>query len=410
MGRAGKRGAVGKLISEPVISESVRAFVNLQRSNCLTDDSSGYRRVSVVSFRWLPYYCRRTLHRMIIMKHISAFLLLICLASQTVLGGDWVTYEGKKGPGKGRHIVFLSGDEEYRSEEALPQLAKILAVRHGFKCTVLFSINKNGEIDPNTGNNEPGLEALDSADLCVMLLRFRGWPDEQMKHFADYYLAGKPIIALRTSTHAFDFKKDSASSYQRFGWGSKEWAGGFGRQVLGETWVSHWGNHKKEATLGVIPDAVKKHPILRGVGEIFGDTDVYEAAPPADATVLVLGQVLKGMAATDAPATYSKKTAKGVQQPVNDPMMPVVWTREYKNESGKVNKILTTTLGSATDLQSEGLRRLLVNSAYWAVGLEKKIPKKAKVDYVGEFKPTMYGFNGGKKGVKPSDHEMPAAK
>ena len=344
------------------------------------------------------------------MKHISTFLLLICLASQTVLGGDWVTYEGKKGPGKGKHIVFLSGDEEYRSEEGLPQLAKILAVRHGFKCTVLFSINKSSEIDPNTGNNEPGIEALASADLCVMLLRFRGWPDEQMKHFVDYYLAGKPIIALRTSTHAFDFKKDSGSSYQRFGWGSKDWAGGFGRQVLGETWVSHWGNHKKEATLGVVPDAVKKHLILRGVGEIFGDTDVYEAAPPADATVLVLGQVLKGMAATDAPATYSKKTAKGVQQPVNDPMMPVVWTREYKNESGKVNKILTTTLGSATDLQSEGLRRLLVNSAYWAVGLEKKIPKKAKVDYVGEFKPTMYGFNGGKKGVKPSDHEMPAAK
>lgn len=333
---------------------------------------------------------------------------MIGVLAQTALAGDWVTYEGKKGPGKGRHIVFLTGDEEYRSEEGMPQLARILAVHHGFKCTVLFSINKDGQIDPNTQNNEPGMEALASADLCIMLLRFRGWPDDQMKHFVDYFLAGKPVMALRTSTHAFDYKKDSQSIYKKFGWQGKEWPGGFGRQVLGETWVSHWGNHKKEATLGVIPDAVRKLPIFRGVEQIFGDTDVYEAAPPADATVLVYGQVLKGMNPTDAPADYRKKTAKGVEQDVNDPMMPVAWVRDFKNENGKVNKIFTTTMGSATDLQSEGMRRLLVNGAYWSVGLERKIPKKAKVDFVGEFKPTMYGFNGFKKGVKPAEHEMPA--
>lgn len=344
-----------------------------------------------------------------IMRKLSLLTLFVGLMLQSTLAGDWVTYEGKKGPGKGKHIVFISGDEEYRSEEGLPQLAKILAVHHGFKCTVLFSLNKDGVIDPNVQNNTPGTEALASADMCVILLRFRNWPDEQMKYFSDYYLAGKPIIALRTSTHAFDYKKDSNSSYKNFSWGS---GGGFGKRVLGETWVSHWGNHKKEATLGVIPNGADKHPILRGVTgpDIFGDTDVYEAAPPADATILVLGQVLKGMSATDAPATYRKKNAKGVEQGVNDPMMPVVWTRNHTNENGKVNKILTTTMGSATDLQSEGLRRMLVNGAYWAVGMEKKISKKAKVDYVGEFKPTMYGFNGAKKGVKPADHELPAAK
>ncbi len=334
-------------------------------------------------------------------KRFSAALLAFHFAAIAAIAGDWVVYEGGKGPGKGKHIVFLSGDEEYRSEEGLPQLAKILAVHHGFKCTVLFSINKTGEIDPNTQNNEPGIEALDSADLCVMLLRFRGWPDEQMKHFVDYYLAGKPILALRTSTHAFDFKKDSPGAYKKFGWQGKEWPGGFGRQVLGETWVSHWGNHKKEATSGIIPEAAKGHPILKGVTDIFGDTDVYEAAPPADAQVLVLGQVLKGMKPGDPPADYRKKTAKGVEQGVNDPMQPVVWVREHKNEAGKVNKILTTTMGSATDLQSEGLRRLLVNGAYWAVGLEKKIPKRSKADLVGDFQPTMYGFNGFKKGVRP---------
>ena len=87
-------------------------------------------------------------------------------------------------------------------------------------------------------------------------------------------------------------------------------------------------------------------------------------------------------------------------------MQPVVWLREHKNPSGKANRIVTTTMGSATDLQSEGLRRLLINAAYWTVGLESKIPAMANVDYVGAFKPTMYGFDGYKKGVKPADHEL----
>ncbi len=339
------------------------------------------------------------------MNLISRIACTLVLATALARAGDWVVYEGKTGPGHGKHIVFLSGDEEYRSEEALPMLAKVLAERHGFKCTVLFSI-KDGEIDPNTRNHEPGLEALDSADLCIMSLRFREWPDEGMKHFVDYYLAGKPVIGLRTSTHAFAYDGKSQSAYKRFHWGSQEWKQGFGRQVLGETWVDHWGRHKSEATRGIIEPAQAQNPILRGVTDLFGDTDVYEAHPVEDATILVRGQVLKGMKPTDAPADYRRKNNKRVEQGINDPMQPVVWTRELKNENGKVNRVLTTTMGSATDLQNEGLRRLLVNAAYWGVGLEKQIPEKANVDYVGEYRPTMYGFGGFKKGVKPADHEL----
>ena len=341
-----------------------------------------------------------------IMKHLAILLTVFACAGAS-RAADCVTYEGKTGPGKGKHIVLLAGDEEYRSEEGLPQLAKILSQRHGFKCTVIFPVDpKTGEIDPNNGTSAPGIEALDSADLCIMLLRFRHWPNEQMKHFADYYLAGKPIIALRTSTHAFNYDNSGKSDYEKFGWQGKEWAGGFGKQVLGETWVSHWGSHKNEATRGVIETTAKRSPLLRGIVDIFGDTDVYEAAPPEDAKILVRGRVLKGMKPGDAPADYKKKTVKGVEQPVNDPMQPVVWQRDHTNEAGKLNRTLTTTLGSATDLQSEGLRRLIVNGAYWAVGLERKLPKKANVDLVGEFNPTMYGFNGFKKGVKPADHEL----
>ena len=343
-----------------------------------------------------------------IMKRLFVVLFAGMLATASFApAGEWVTYPGKTGPGRGKHIVLLAGDEEYRSEEGLPMLGKILSQRHGFKCTVLFSLNPtNGLIDPNNHANIPGFEALDSADLVVMLWRFRELPDDKMKHFVDYYLAGKPFIALRTSTHCFSYDHLKDSPYAKYDWHSKEWPGGFGRQVFGETWVSHWGNHKSEATRGVIETTAKDHPILRGVGSIFADTDVYEAHPLADAHVLVWGQVLKGMKPEDPPAERRKKTAAGIEQPVNDPMQPVVWWREHQNEAGKRNKILTTTMGSATDLQNEDLRRLLVNGAYWAVGLEKKIPAKANVDLVGEFKPTFYGFNEYKRGVKPADHEL----
>ena len=331
------------------------------------------------------------------MKLLSTFLSFAAFAT-TAFAEDklWIDYAGKEGPAKGKRVVLLAGDEEYRSEEAMPMLARLLSERHGFNCTVLFSINPAGEIDPKTGNNEPGIAALDRADLVITSLRFRAWPDEQMKHFADYISAGKPVIGLRTSTHSFSGLK---GAYENFNWNK---GGGFGKAVLGETWVSHWGNHKKEATLGVIEPGAESHPLLRGVGQVFGDTDVYEAYPPADAKILVRGQVLRGMTADTAPADYQKKRANDKEeQGVNEPMMAVAWTRVNDNEFGKGNKVLCTTLGSSTDLANEGLRRLIVNAAYSFTGLE--VPAKADVAIVGEFTPTFYGFDGHKKGVKPSD-------
>src|SRR5437016_647459 len=134
----------------------------------------------------------------------------------------WVVYDGFDGPGKGKHIVLISGDEEYRSEEALPQLGKILAKHHGFKCTALFAIDPaDGTINPNRNDNIPGLEALQTADLMILFTRFRNLPDEQMKYIADYVESGRPIVAMRTSTHAFDLKK--SKTYANYSWQSKEW-------------------------------------------------------------------------------------------------------------------------------------------------------------------------------------------
>jgi hypothetical protein len=334
---------------------------------------------------------------------IARVLSFGCVWACLVLGAEafgaqWLEYKGGQGPGRGKHVVFLSGDEEYRSEEALPMLARILAMRHGFTCTVLFAINPaDHTIDPITLTNIPGIEALDKADLCVMALRFREWPDAQMKHFVDYLNAGKPIVALRTSTHAFAYNLNKPSPYAKYDWHGTQWPGGFGQQVLGETWVNHHGDHGKESTRGLINETFKSHPILRGVTDVWCPTDVYEVSHlPADAQVLVWGQVLSGMKPIDPP----------VDGPKNHPLMPLVWIRNYVAESGKTSKTFTTTMGAAVDLQNEGLRRLLVNACYWAVGLEQEIPPSAIVDYVGTYQPTWFGFGKFKKGIKPADLEL----
>ena len=232
-------------------------------------------------------------------------VLLAALTSPALAAG--VVYEGSEGPGKGKHIVLVAGDEEYRSEEALPQLGKILARHHGFKCTVLFPIDpKDGTINPNI-SNIPGLEALESADLLVIFTRFRDLPDEQMKHLVDYVESGRPIVGIRTATHAFNIQ-DSNKTYAKYTWTSKDphYEQGFGRQVLGETWISHHGKHGSQSTRGIIAPGQESHPILRGIkdGDIWGPTDVYgvRLPLPGDSQPLVLGQVLVGMKPDDKPA------------------------------------------------------------------------------------------------------------
>jgi hypothetical protein len=314
---------------------------------------------------------------------------------QSLAADPWLEIKGGAGSGQGKHVVLVSGDEEYRSEEALPQLAKILAKRHGFDCTVLFAVDDAGVITPTRTDHITGLEALKSADLMVILTRFRDLPDSETELIADYVDSGRPIVGMRTATHAFNLKPGKA--HAEYTWTSKTWEGGFGRQVLGETWIAHHGDHGKQSTRGIIAPAAEGHPILRGIkdGDIWGPSDVYRVRLPlpGDSKPLVLGQVLEGMSPTDRP----------VSGPQNDPMMPVAWTKTFTGKAGKSARVFTTTMGASQDLTSEGTRRMLVNACYWALGLEGKIPEKSDVAIVGEYKPLPFGFGGYKKGVRPSD-------
>ena len=319
---------------------------------------------------------------------------------------QYVVFEGTQDkPGNGKHIVLISGDEEYRSEQMQTQLAKILARHHGFRCTVLYAIDPNsGEIEPTVVDNIPGLETLETADLVVMFLRFRNLPDEQMQHIVKYLEAGKPIIGLRTSTHAFNIPADRKWAHYSFNYrdnnnaddaGSQNWDGGFGRRVLGETWIDHHGHHKVEATRGVIAPGAEKHPIVIGCNDVFCPTDVYTVRLPLPegCRPLILGQVLAGMQPTDKPVENAK----------NDPMMPVLWVKNYQVDNGQTGRAVASTMGAALDMQSEGFRRLMVNSCYWLLDMAADISPDSCVEIIGEFKPLGFGFGQSEKGIKPAD-------
>jgi type 1 glutamine amidotransferase len=329
-------------------------------------------------------------------------VLALLLAAVPAFAGDpWITLPGADGPGKGKKVVLISGDEEYRSEEVLPQFAKILSKHHGFDCTVLFAIDpKDGAIQPNVNDNIPGLEKLKEADLVVLFTRFRNLPDEQMKHFVDYIESGKPIIGLRTATHAFNIK--AGSKYAKYTWTSKVpgYEGGLGKQVLGETWVAHHGKHGTEGTRGIVAPGEEKNPILKGIapGSIFGTTDVYTVKTPlpGDSKVLVYGEVTETL----------QPDSRKVEGKKNDPMMPVAWTKSYKGESGNTSRVFTTTMGCGEDFLYEGTRRMLVNAAYWALAMEEKIADKSNVALVGDYKPNKFKAKKSedwKPGVKPEE-------
>jgi hypothetical protein len=324
-------------------------------------------------------------------KLLSLFTVLSLAAmSGPVFAQDFLEFPGKSGPGKGKRIVLLAGDEEYRSEESMPMIGKILSQRYGFDCDVLFSADPDGTVQVGKGDLLTNPASLDKADAIVMSLRFRRWNDQTLAKFEAAVNRGVPIVALRTSTHLFNgIPKES--KYAKWNWNSKDWPGGFGRNVLGETWVAHHGVHKKEGARGVVEAAQANHPVLRGVGEIFADSDVYTANPLADATVLMRGAVTESLDPS-SPAVKGKK---------NEPMQPVVWTRVHKNEAGKTNNILTTTMGAASDLRDEDLRRLVVNGVFWGLGME--VPAKADVSFVDPIELSFYGFGTQRKGLKVAD-------
>jgi hypothetical protein len=315
--------------------------------------------------------------------------LAVCLFALSARAASLV-YEGADGPGKGKRIVFIASDHEYKSEEALPALARILAKRHGFTCTVLFGVDpKTGEIKPGI-SNIPGTDALKTADLLFIFTRFQNLPAEQMQPIVDYLNRGGPVIGLRTATHAFQIPKTSPFAKYDHNYKGKEFEGGFGRQILGETWVGHYGpNHKSSTRLDLVADKTG-HPVLTGVKDVWAEIGAYNAHPIAGSEILAMAQPLSGMTPT-SPTDETKKPMAGA------------WVRTYTSESGKEGRVFASTYGASGDLLNEGLRRMVVNAAFWAVGLEAAIKPDLDIAFVGPYRPTWMGTNRRAGGVKPED-------
>lgn len=314
----------------------------------------------------------------------------------------WLTYEGGDGPGKGKHVVLISADQEYRSEQSMPMMARILSKHHGFDCTVLFGVNDKGEVDPTMPvypkkgkeaefkqHNIPGLEHLASADLVVFFARLLTLPQDQQEHIVKYIDSGKPFMALRTANHGFRGELPYKIDGKSVNWG---------RDVLGGSFMGHHGRWHADSTRGTVVKELKDHPIVRGVEDIWGPSDVYRTYKegtglPEDCTALVWGQPLMGRNHDDAPNLKKEP-------------LPVAWFKNWKTSDGKSARVFHSTMGSAKDLDSAGLRRLIINAIYWGMGMEAAISPTSSVELVGPYKPLASGFNYEKLGVVP---KLPAA-
>lgn len=300
----------------------------------------------------------------------AAWLILTTYTHATPL-----VYEGDHGPGKGKHIVLIANDHNYRSQETVPALARILAKHHGFKCTVLFGV------DPETGVIVPGkpilsgLESLKTADLLLIYTRWQNWPEDQMQHFVDYLNRAGPIVGLRTATHAFRIPEDAPFAKYSSKYPKEDYKDGFGRQVLGETWVAHHGKNGAQSTRLPIVKNKAGHPILRGVKDMWVPSGGYYADPTGDCEVLAMAQPLNGMSSNAEVATDLKP-------------VPGAWTKTYQGNAGASGRTFTSTYGASDDILNPGYRRQLINACFWAAGLEDKITSNLEIKFVGPYHPT----------------------
>lgn len=304
----------------------------------------------------------------------------------------WLTYPAKNPTADTRHVVFLAADQEYRSEECLPMLARLFAEKHDMHCTVLFALDGEGRVDPTAKikwqdktveHDLPGLEHLESADAVVFYTRLLSLPPAQLERIYDYLDSGKPILTVRTGNHGFiDWDYRVNGERRRFG-----------EHVCGGTFRGHHGRWSRDSTRGTPVPENAEHPVLRGVDDVWGTTDVYRTYPegeslPEGCVPLLMGQPLMGRSPDDEPNTDLIP-------------LPVAWVTEWTGNAGKTARVFHTTMGSARDFECEDVRRLVLNGILWGLEDEGAIRSDLDLGIVGEYSPRKSGFDYEKLGVRP---------
>ena len=288
------------------------------------------------------------------------------------------------------HIVFVTGDEEYRSEESMPMLARILERDYGFRTTVCFALDADGYVDPNVLDNIAGLEALEEADMMVLFTRFRALPDSQAHLILDFAESGKPMAGFRTATHAFLYRDDSTRAHLNDDWPT---------QVFGQRWITHHGHFDDgDAPLTDVQiiEGRESHEVLRGVQPFPAYSWLYhvhggEHALYGDSEPLLTGTALR---------SNHDENDRLDRFPLSN---PVAWTKTYTGVSGTAARVFFTTLGHPYDFREESMRTLALNGILWALGQE--IPETgASAELAGSYEPNNSGFGDRfKPNLRPED-------
>lgn len=227
----------------------------------------------------------------------------------------------------GPHIVFLLGEKEYQTLESVPKFFEEDLKPKGYTATFITASHEDDVRDDFDGL----AEALGKADLCFVSVRRRAPAADDMEALKAFVASGKPIVAIRTSSHAFHLRGKPAPE------GKALWEE-FDPGILGGNYHGHYGDEMAKVS---IVDSAGDHPILAGVKKLPDSDKLYQARPLKESTTLLLEASIEGM----------------------DPE-PVAWT----NLAGKKKaRIFYTSLGQASDFADAEFRQFLVNAVAWAL-------------------------------------------
>lgn len=256
-------------------------------------------------------------------------------------------------------VAFVAADDEYRSEITMPLLAS-LAERNGIVRPIQsFSSDASNpdRADPSAKTGLTKSHSLRYAEALVVFMRFGRLAEEHLKAMVVPTEGGLPLIAFRTSTHAFAYPDDSPHA---------AWNAGYGERFLGTAWRFHHGHGSRTRILPPEGEAAN-HPIVAGLAippeGLVVRSWLYHVEPlPDDCRVLLWGEAIESEA-KDAPARQ-----------------PIVWTRELprvpdsrrpKTETAVAlppQRIAVTTLGHPADFASPEVRLLALGMIAWATG------------------------------------------
>ena len=245
-------------------------------------------------------------------------------------------------------VVFLSAEGEYGANHTLPALAHQLTVTHGLSCEVLQGAT---ERKGAARHYLPNMQVLETADLVVLFARRRALPTAQMQQLRHYLGRKKPLIAIRTSSHAFSLRGAPAPE------GCTQWPD-FDNEVLG---CDYNGYPHGEVKAHVVPDA-RDHPVMQGVTGPFQMREtLYRSSPLGPGCqVLMLGQCVDG-------SGDDKRFRLDSDGP--EPPQPVAWTHDYQGA-----RIFSTSMGSdRAAFKQDWYQRMLVNAVFWA--MDRPVPE-----------------------------------